>query len=635
LIARREQAAASFQPLRDQTIAVAEKVVHHQITGWGTVAIQHGRMVDFNADYGVAGKYGFHYWDWAKPLVSAFLLTNDQKYLSEFDALFNTWFEQRDKVRGQIPELDVIWYELGLGNRNRVFLEYYCLPCAQRSIATHERMLKTLLGAARWLDQEERRMYRDGNWQIFGSYAVAQIGLTIPEFKQSAQWSALGARRLAEHLERDFFPDGCHSERVPSSYMLTAYRDPRNLAYMLEDRPQDARLTKRLRDPLQRTLNWYLYALPPDGFIPAINDCARLKMPAALFDDGQTMFGRMDMSFAKQKLLNATDASDPVDEPERRSMCFRSSGFTFMRSDWTPGACYMLINHGPSGGGHSHKDALSFQMHAYGQAMAIDSGIGYTYDDPKHGSWYKRTMAHNVLMVDDQDLNRASAQGKEVISTSLAKLDFFAATHHGYEASRGIVHRRHVAFVRPDYFVVFDQVTSIADERRSLSWNLHATLQMAPFAGGFASAGSPGLLLLPARSDWKASQSKGVACVRGIAGFDRDYADIPWLRFDGSISAHSTTSMCVLLYPFNSRRPDVAIRQIGENHFTVEHPDGKDRLLFGSASSDGVAFQGVCAMLRMPNGQQAGWAVSQATHLVAAGKELLRCSSPQDAEGSI
>src|SRR5439155_5653192 len=130
------------------------------------------------------------------------------------------------------------------------------------------------------------------------------------------------------------------------------------------------------------------------------------------------------------------------------SFSFAPSGFTAMRSSWAKDALYMLINHGPSGGGHSHADVLDFELHAYGQACAIDSGIGYTYDDPNHKPWYVRTRAHNTVMIDGDDLNRKDAEGKDVVWTTLKTFDFFAARHDGYLASKGITHRRHVAFVK-------------------------------------------------------------------------------------------------------------------------------------------------------------------------------------------
>ena len=38
--------------------------------------------------------------------------------------------------------------------------------------------------------------------------------------------------------------------------------------------------------------------------------------------------------------------------------------------------------------------------------------------------------------------------------------------------------------------------------------------------------------------------------MRGIHGFDKEYADIPWLRFVSSVAPRSSSTLGVLLYPF-------------------------------------------------------------------------------------
>ncbi len=210
-----QEATRSFEPRRAEVLDKAVRVLAHDITGWGDVRIAHGPVVDFNADYGRAGLYGFNFWDWARPLVQAFFLTEDQKYLAEFDCLFNQWYEQRDNVMGRIEPLDAIWYELGLGRRSRIFLEYYALPNERCSTVTHRRMLKTLLGAARWLCDEQKLGNRLGNWQIMGAYGLGLIGLAVPKFRESDDWVSLAVDRLAWHLEKDFYSDGCHWESLP------------------------------------------------------------------------------------------------------------------------------------------------------------------------------------------------------------------------------------------------------------------------------------------------------------------------------------------------------------------------------------------------------------------------------------
>jgi hypothetical protein len=49
---------------------------------------------------------------------------------------------------------------------------------------------------------------------------------------------------------------------------------------------------------------------------------------------------------------------------------------------------------------HSHGDQNSFQLHAWGEALAIDSGYYPSYGSPHHVLWSRQTRAHNDLLVD-------------------------------------------------------------------------------------------------------------------------------------------------------------------------------------------------------------------------------------------
>ena len=622
LLMSRADATQSLEPRRDEILASAEPILAHRINGWGDVTIQHGPVVNFDADYGKNGKYGFHYWGWSRKLIQSYLLSGDAKYLKCFGEVFNQWYEQRNSIHGEIEKLDVVYYELGLGLRCRPFIEFYALA-KDIEPATHERILKTMLGSARWLYEEEKRQYRGGNWQIMGSFGLAWIGLLFQEFKEADSWVRMGTDRIARHTEADFFLDGCHSERVPSSYMLVAYRDPRNLASLLQPREEFTSMSKRIREPLKRTLSWYFATLAPDGIIPAINDGSRALFPAALKIDAKQLFDLME-----------TTCDHSVSLP--------SSGFTVMRSDASRDARYMLINHGPSGGGHSHADSLSFELHAYGQACAIDSGIGYTYDDPLHRTWYVRSRAHNMLTIDGDDLNRKEAEGKDVAWTTLKFLDYFAATHNGYLSTKGVTHRRHFIFVKPEYWLIYDTVeakpgpseglsaSKPGPGSRSLIWNLHTP---AP----------DHLLAIPA-SDWKESRSTGRASVRGIAGFEgKDYADIDWISFQRTIEAPGTATLGVLLFPFKTDRPHVSVRLVKQDqlaaHFAVEHPAGIDHIFLGDPTriftSSEFAFQGACAIVRRRRGEQTSYSVAKSLTLKVGEKSVHESVTPSDSEGNV
>ncbi len=536
----REEATRSIEFSRANVLAMAEKVLAHEIAGWGPQVIKHGPVVDFNADYGQSGKYGFHYWGFSLCLIHSFLLTGDQKYLDKFELLFNQWYEQRDKVKGGFPGLDVIWYELGVGMRNRFFLEYYFLPHEKRSIHTHERMLKTCLGAARWLHEEQKKGYRPANWQMIGCYGLAHLGIMLPEFKESNEWVNLAVLRTLEHMEQDFFPDGCHSERAPASYMILAYREPRNLGRLLEADPSRRELAEKMHAPLRRSLDFFAAILPPDGILPGINDGSRAALPETIRKE--------------------------AGEPLKTSIHLPKSGFTVMRDAGT--STYLLINHGPWGGGHSHADSLSFELHAHGKPLAIDCGIGQTYDDPLHASWYIHSRAHNMLTIDGENLDRPAAEGKDVVWHSDDRLDHFAATHHGYAASKKIIHRRHIAFIKPSYFIVYDVVSAAADAtEHTLEWNVHPT-------------SNDGLIVEPSSKEWSKQMKKGWASVTGIPGYGKkNWAEIDWLLFTSKIAPSETKAFAVLLYPYKGDRPVVKF-EMADATVTVQSGNHIDRIAF-------------------------------------------------------
>ncbi len=396
---------------RDTILARAAMILQNTIRVWGDSVIRFGDRVDFNREMGRSGKYGFHYWWWSRPLIMAAVLHGDQTYTAKFDQLFNSWYEQRNSITRGFPDLDVVYYELGLGTRNRLFIENYLLPYPQRTGVTHVRILKTVLAAGRWLHELERwEGYRPGNWQIHGSYMLAQLALVFPEFRESAEWLRVGLQRLSEHLERDFYPDGGHSERCPRNYTLATYLNYRNIAYLLKLYGVRSDVRDRIQSSMGRTIDWWIAMLAPTGEIPAINDSHRGLFPATILRDGAGLFGK-PQAFAVLRNLFGEDTGRTELPPEFTSRHMPASGFSVMRTDWSPDALYLTVNYGPSAGFHSHFDLLDFELYAYGKPMAVDAGLGLTYDDELYHSWYRSSRAHNMVTVNDSNIAREGLRG--------------------------------------------------------------------------------------------------------------------------------------------------------------------------------------------------------------------------------
>ena len=207
----------------------------------------------------------------------------------------------------------------------------------------------------------------------------------------------------------------------------------------------------------------------------------------------------------------AREAKGPETLPMAR--LFRGVGQAAMRSAWgDPDATFAMFLCADHIVGHQHMDANSFVIHKRG-SLAVDSGAN---DYGAHGrNYYWRTVAHNSVTVTmpgedfyyngtesndgGQNVFARSNHGNEPIPTTIdevrsqAKWDiadiagFETNNFYTYvlgDATRAYDPRkltqftRQFLFIRPDYFVIFDRVTS-KDASYPKRWLLHALREPA------------------------------------------------------------------------------------------------------------------------------------------------------------
>ncbi|MEW6510141.1 MAG: alginate lyase family protein [Bacteroidota bacterium] len=616
----------------DSLLARAGMILHNAFIPWGDSVIRFGDTVDFNREIGQSGKYGFHYWFWSRPLIMSAVLTGDQKYQAKFDQLFNWWYEQRNSIMGFYPELNVVYYELGLGTRNRMFIENYMLPYRDRTTETHRRMMKTMLAAGRWLYQLERwEGYRPGNWQIHGSYMLTQIALVFPEFREAGEWLRMGLQRMSEHLESDFFPDGGHSERCPRNYTMATYLGFRNLAYLLEAYGVRKDLSEKIRASMGRTIDWWLTMLTPTGEIPAINDSHRGLFPTVILRDGAEFFHKPQAYPVMRQLLGT--AVGGVDSlPSYTSRHMPASGFTVMRTDWSPDALYLSMNYGPAAGFHTHFDMLDFECYAYGKPLAVDAGLGLTYDDPLYQSWYRSSRAHNMVVVNDSNIVREGTEGKNVQWGSTQTVDYFAASHSGYDRF-GVRQRRHIVFVKPSYWFMLDELSTAVSED-TLSWYLHSPQRLTPNRNGFVSEGDTGISILPAGQEFTTRTGTGWAASTTVRKPGKT-EEIGWIRFDQVSVRGSIRRFAILLEPFRDKSTLRSADRVSDRHYVVTSPGQTDHLYItgGAYADDTLQTDGACAVIRIPDAGVARFTVINGRYLTYRGQMLWNSLEPASGEG--
>jgi hypothetical protein len=308
-----------------------------------------------------------------------------------------------------------------------------------------------------------------------------------------------------------------------------------------------------------------------------------------------------------------------------------ASGFTVMRSDWTRDALWMVINYGPEAGFHTHRDLLDFELYAFGKPLAVDAGIGYTYDDPLYESWYRSSHAHNMVTVGSHEISREGTQGEKIRWDSSGAVEYFAGEHSGYRAL-GITSRRSIVFVKPAYWFVLDRVRSPRDGD-TLTWNLHSPQQLVEWGEGFRSTGVPGFSILPFGDAFARSKTSGWAASTTDTRPGRT-EEIDWVRFELPSKKDRVMEFPVLLEPFRSPGEGRRGARISPGHFVVASASGSDHLYFIEEGFDDgeVKASGDLLFVREEDGKRR-FTLLGGTFLSYRGKVLWRSAEAGNWEG--
>jgi hypothetical protein len=166
--------------------------------------------------------------------------------------------------------------------------------------------------------------------------------------------------------------------------------------------------------------------------------------------------------------------------PDYTSIARQDSGYFMMRSGWDRDARYLHFEGGPFGRFHQHEDMLSIDVYAYGTPFIVDPGITSYYPNP-WTTFYRTTQAHNTVLVDGCGQNRRTQTIPEWVASASDRTvwrsddrsDVAVATYDAPYAGMAakVAHRRAVMFIKPDYFLVFDEL--IGDGRHTYEALFH------------------------------------------------------------------------------------------------------------------------------------------------------------------
>lgn len=435
-------------------------------------------------------------------LGRAYWCTASEDYARTFAAHLDEW------MLANPPKLGINWassLEVAFRAISWVWGLYFFRDSPHLTAHLFLRALKFLYLHARHLETYLSTYFSPNTHLTGEALGLYYLGTIWPEFRLAARWRSTGLRVLLESLDHHIGPDGVYYER--STY-YHRYTTDFYLHLLILARSNGDETPARLTTKLTAMLEFLMYVTRPDGTAPLVgdDDGGRLVMLderrgddfRATIATGAAVFNRADFravagEAAEETLwllgsrgIAAFEDLKP-EWPEDASRGFTDSGCYVMRDGWSREADFIFVGCGPHGAGlhgHSHADALSFDLSARGRALLVDPGT-YTYTGSVEArNWFRSSRGHNTLLIDGATVSVPAEnpfRWKRIESARVAawqthpRFDHFTGALNAQENdSDQVSHIRSLLFLKGCYVIMRDRVIAKGSHEYQLLYHFAA-----------------------------------------------------------------------------------------------------------------------------------------------------------------
>jgi heparinase II/III-like protein len=416
-------------------------------------------------------------------LGRAYALTADERYTEEFLLQLASWYEENP------PRFGVNWtvaMEAAIRAVNLIaalelfraspLLDDNAFALALRTLLAHGHFIRANL------EFSNRAASNHYLSDLIGLFA---IGMTVPDYEESAGWVSFSAPRLLEEMKRQVMADGVSYEGSVAYHRLVL--EIYTLFFSLAQ-ANGIELDGQHWERLEAMFDFTRHYLKPDGTAPLVGDS----------DDGRLLKFKQRPAIDHSYLISMAAVLLENEKFKESSRLDEEAlwwfgqtgrdGFESLRTCAEPpvsrafdqaqiyiqrqGPLYAIIDCGDHGiggrGSHAHSDALSLELFAYDHTFLRDPGtFVYTASD-RWRNLFRSTAYHNTVRLDGQEISQIIdgqlfALGPNVRPRVIGwdcnqEMDLIEAEHYGYcDLPQGVIHRRDVTFNKTDgYWIVED-----------------------------------------------------------------------------------------------------------------------------------------------------------------------------------
>jgi len=466
---RTDRLAAAMKALSPtypkHVVRVADRMLTHEYT-WEGETRKLTRPIDF-MQHGRQWSAVLNRFYYLIPAAHAWWFTQDVKYAEEIVGMICEW-----AASCPVPLIGTMgrtWSALEVGVRAHTWLQLYMSVLDSPALTPEANyvILKSLAEHARFLcDPHCARGLP--NMVIVEATGLAGLGIMFPEFREADEWRRRGMEVLDAELRKRVLADGAWEEVTPGYHSWVA---DSCLGFAILAARNNVETPPGFERRFRSLYEWLLKVLKPNGRMPMLGDCGDGN--AGFFMAEAALFFRNPefKYFAPEKLpmrllerfgedAVSAYAAIPEQEPRYRSILLPASRLAVLRTGYARNNSYMVFDFGPIWS-HTHQDTLGFNLYALGQTLLWDSGV-CNYDLPECREYYRRTRAHNVVLVDDSDMR---LDGTPVLHAWAADQDFDYVDAEARFIKPAVVHRRRILFVKPGCWIIRDTMRTAVRRR--------------------------------------------------------------------------------------------------------------------------------------------------------------------------
>ena len=534
-------------------------------------------------------------------LGQAYWLTDNELYAQTFASHLASWMNENH------PKLGTHWgssLEIAFRSISWLWSFYFFKDSPSLSAELFAAALKFLYLNARHIELFLSTYFSPNTHLTGEALGLYHIGTLLPEFKEANRWRETGRKILLKQLEHHVRNDGVYFEQ--SSY-YHRYTTDFYTHFLLLARLNHDELPGIVESKLTALMDHLMYITRPDGTTPFFgdDDGGRLMFFdkhnandfGATLSNGAALFERPDYKFVAGELRQETlwlvgardfEKLERLDRvaPAQCSVAFPASGYYVMRDGWDSNASFLLFDcgeHGILNCGHSHSDALAFELAARGRTLLIDPGT-HTYTGSKElRDWFRSTAAHNTVTVDGEQSSVVAGpfSWQSIAGSSCSawishdRFDFVSGSQNGYRRLPDPVdHNRSILFLKNDYWILRDSLKANRQHRMDLHFHFESGAR-PELAEGRLKDENLEIAIFGAHGAW----SREDAWVSHCYGSKEPAASF----------VYSTNELDALtfLLPQNVAGRRFSVREIeaiGGRGFEVVHSDGIDVVMVAAAA---------------------------------------------------